>query len=1392
MSVSERLTDVEDSTSPKGHKRKQSQQMTNMLTGQVENLSYDSRTTGLSLFVSLAAALLPTIVVGQLPDELSQQFTENVRPILTKYCVECHSKELAEAEIDLEQFTRLSQLQAEAKTWVKVRVMLNTRQMPPKESKQPTDDEYRQLESWVRTFLAIVAKKVAGDPGPVVLRRLSNDEYNYSLRDLIGVQSLDPTREFPIDGAAGEGFTNTGSGQGMSPALIAKYLDAAKEVADHLVLLPDGIRFSSASTRRDQTDELLAQIREMYGNYTVSATGSPQGGGKIPLARYIAVILSERAALVADEAAVERLAQEHDLSAPYLHRLFTTLHDDDDASIILSQIRSQWKSAKPGDADTIAANIAAWQAMLWKYNTIGHIGREGGPPSWLQAVTPLAPQQDFRLDLPATADKDVIVYLTAGDVGDGNQDDFVVWQNPRLVSVNQPDILLRDAAGIPDQLNILRNEMLADIVKYLAAANAASPDQTVEQLAQRHQVDPILLAAWLNYLDIGIAGPVKIVGHFQNQIKGSANYEFVNNWGVPETPIIGANSSDQEVRVPGIARPHGVFAHPSPTLFAAIGWQSPTSGQIRVEASLSDAHPECGNGVEWFLQHESGDASTTLWNGDFAQGGKATMPPRTIKIRKGEVVSFKLGPRQGSHACDLTAMDLRITEVDGKRTWDLGKDVSDDILAGNPHADLHGNAAVWHFYQGEMKEVAKRPNTMTGVPENSLLAKWLNEKESIKRAELADTIGAFIAAKRPEDDTSPDAQLHDQLQAFAIPLNHERLLKAVEKDPRFGRQPNSTDGDVPANSADLVIQAPAAFELRIPASIAAGRTLVTTARIQAGRKDGSIQAFATLGQPASLQYSKASPIVVTPGSPAEKRVVAGLDEFRNLFPASVCYDRIVPIDEVVTLTLFYREDDHFKRLLLSDEQGIRLDRLWDELHFVSQEPLQYLVALEQIREFATQDRPDLVVAFKANIEPANKRAEAFRQFEVAAEPRQLTAVIDLATSAWRRTASESEKLELRSLYQQLRQAELPHEVALKLTLARILASPDFLYKIENPPQGSEAGPISNHELATRLSYFLWSSLPDAELLAAAERNDLVDDAKLLSQVQRMLDDDKIRRLSIQFACQWLHLRNFDQNDDKNEKLYPEFAQLRDDMYEETVLFFEDMFRNNGSVLHLVDSDHTFLNETMARHYGVAGVSGPQWRRVTGIREKGRGGVLGMATVLASQSGASRTSPILRGNWISETLLGERLPRPPADVPQLPEAVPEGLTARQLIERHSSDPACAKCHARIDPYGFALEGYDAIGRARNGPVDTKTTLLEGEQIEGLDGIRDYLAKKRRDDVVRQFCRKLLGFSLGRELQLSDEPLIDEMLVQLRANDFRFHVAIKQIVLSKQFRQIRGSE
>ena len=226
-------------------------------------------------------------------------------------------------------------------------------------------------------------------------------------------------------------------------------------------------------------------------------------------------------------------------------------------------------------------------------------------------------------------------------------------------------------------------------------------------------------------------------------------------------------------------------------------------------------------------------------------------------------------------------------------------------------------------------------------------------------------------------------------------------------------------------------------------------------------------------------------------------------------------------------------------------------------------------------------------------------------------------------------------------------------------------------------------------------------MPELRRLAAEGK--LHEPDVLAAQVRRMLADPRARALATEFACQWLEIHDFDQHDEKSEQVFPEFAALRGAMYEEAVRFFTDLFQRDGSVLEVLDADHTFLNEALARHYGIPGVTGPEWRRVDGVKAQARGGVLGLAAMLAKQSGASRTSPILRGNWLLEMLLGEKLPKPPKNVPQLPESEPDtgGLTVRQLVEKHRSVESCAKCHERIDPFGFALE---SLRRDRPPPRD----------------------------------------------------------------------------------------
>lgn len=1415
-------------------------------------MNFVLKTSGLpvSNFVGVLALALsflaPRLAAADAPDwrELDHGYRTEVRPLVVRYCGNCHSPKQAEADVDLASFGTLADVRRQPRTWQKVREMLEGGQMPPEKARQPNEAERTRLKQWVRAYLAAEAQSSAGDPGPVVLRRLSNSEYTYTLRDLTGVSSLDPAREFPVDGAAGEGFTNTGNALVMSPALVTKYLDAAREVSGHAVLLPDGIRFSKYVTRRDWTDETVNRIREFYREFT-DPNGSTrvnlQGlvwetneGGRLPLEKYLAATIAERGALTAGGKTIESVARERGLNARYLGALWKSLTGSE-RSLLLDGLREKWRGARAEDAAALVASIAAWQNALWRFATVGHIGKVGGPKSWLEPVNPLVSKQDLRVRIqPDPNEKEVVFSLVATDAGDGNQGDFVIWERPRLVAPGRPDLLLRDVREVARDLERYRLRVFANTTRYLAAADEAAAAQgqaDLRELAARNQIEEPALRAWLDYLGIGSGGPTEIEGHFTNKIEKASGYDFINGWGADETPLLVANSSDQHVRIPGNMKPHGVAVHPSPTLRAAVGWRSPVATTVGVEAVVKHAHPECGNGVTWSLELRRGAVRQRLATGT-AQGNSEAKagPVENVVVQAGDVVSLLIGPRDGNHLCDLTAVDLKVASA-GKdaQTWDLAADVSADVLAGNPHADRMGHAGVWHFYTEPEKGAGQFAPV---IPAGSVLAKWQAAREAGEKEKLAGQVQALLTAGAPAEKDSPDAALYRQLASLGGPLFGGKF--AADRGPKpdaeapadrpagaapgqanwgpdpakFGKRP---DGGA-IDPASLCLQAPAIVEIRLPADLAAGYELVAGAALEkdAGA-EGSVQFEVLNGAPAAPPVlHPGTPIVAHEGSAARRRIEAALDEFRLLFPTALCYTRIVPVDEVVTLTLYYREDEHLVRLMLDDAQAARLNRLWDELHYISQDALTLVDAFAQLMEYATQDADPKV--FEPLRKPINDRAAAFRRLLSETEPKHVAAVLEFASQAYRRPLTQAEAAELRGLYARLRDEELPHDEAIRLLLARVLVAPAFLYRVETPQPGASQGPVSDWELASRLSYFLWSSQPDAELRAIASEGRLRDPKTLVAQAGRMLRDERVRRLAIEFACQWLHIHDFDHLDEKSERHFPTFVNLRGAMYEESIRFFTDMFQRGGSVLDILDADYTFVNDELARHYGIpleqAALSGSpsggiaassDWRRIEGLRQYGRGGILGQATTLATQSGASRTSPILRGNWISEVLLGERLPRPPKDVPRLPEdeTATAGLTVRQLVEKHSSDPRCAVCHQRIDAFGFALEGFDAIGRRRDRdlgdrPIETRARTMDGAEFDGLDGLRKYLLTVRREAFLRQFCRKLLGYSLGRAVQLSDEPLLDQMQDALKRNDYRFATAVEAIIQSRQFREIRGRD
>lgn len=1353
---------------------------------------------------------------------LGTEYAGKVRPLLKQYCVGCHTTKTPAGELDLERFVLLADVRRDPKAWLKVAEMLDNGEMPPKTAKQLPPVQRKLLRGWVQRYLDAEALAGAGDPGPVVLRRLNNAEYTYTVRDLTGVD-LDPAREFPTDSAAGEGFTNTGSVLVMSPALLTKYFDAGKEIAKHAELLPDGFRFSPHTTRSDWTNSALEQIRAFYGRYSGSGGGTSvnlQGivfntndGGQLPVEKYLSATLAEREALQAGTKTIAVVAKERGLSPKYLGLLWTALTDRK-PNPLLDPLRAQWRAAKPTEsAAPLAVLVGSWQKALWRFTTVGQMGRQGTAKAWQEPVAPIAAQQEIRLKLPASTDgKDVTVYLSARDAGDGNTEDFALWRNPRLVATGRPDLPLRDLREFTTEMVARRERLFRSAGKALEAASAADRaggKVELAALAARYEVDQDTLAAWLDFLGIDAAVPAGAplnLNYFGTKLANLSNYDFVQGWGSPDLPSVVANSSNQHVRIPGNLKPHGVCVHPTPTLSACAGWRSPITGTVQIEGRVTHAHPECGNGVTWTLELRRGNTRRRLASG-VAQGGapRTVGPVAPLPVRPGDLISLVIGPRDGNHSCDLTDLELTLKSADpGGREWSLNGDVSNNILAGNPHADRFGNAGVWHFYS----EPTTASEAGMAFPAGSLLARWQNAASEAERRDLGTQVQNLLTAGPPAgaDPKTPDVVLYRQLSSLGGPLFARAWRQrrpgngsaagagSAGLDPAlFGKHPNGAA----IEPTSLCVKAPSVLEVRIPADLAAGAELVTNAALYPEAK-GSVQMQALTTRPAEGGLVADAPVLTAENGMPQQQFTQAFDEFRSLFPIALAYTKIVPVDEVVTLVLFHREDEPLQRLMLSDAEAKELDRLWSELRWVSQSPLKQVNAYEQLREFATQDRPDLAEPLAALKQPILDAAAAFEKEVLAAEPRHLEQLIQFAARAYRRPLTAAEGNELRALYRRLRSEELPHEEAFRLTLARVFVAPAFLYRIEGAPASAASAPVSNWELASRLSYFLWSSQPDDQLRAAAAAGKLQTPQGISAQVRRMLADPKARRLATEFACQWLHIYDFDALDEKSEKHFPEFAGLRKDMYEESIRFFTDLFQRDASILSVFDADHTFVNERLAKFYGIPGITGEAWRRVDGMRAKGRGGLLGLSTTLAKQSGASRTSPILRGNWVSEVLLGERLPRPPKDVPQLPEdeTAIEGLTVRQLVQKHTSDPRCSGCHQKIDPFGYALEGFDAIGRLRtldlaNRPIDTKTKTPDGRPIEGLAGLRDYLTKTKRPVVVRQFCRKLLGYALGRSVRLSDEPLLAEMQQKLARNDYRFSVAVDLIVQSRQFREIRGA-
>ena len=571
---------------------------------------------------------------------------------------------------------------------------------------------------------------------------------------------------------------------------------------------------------------------------------------------------------------------------------------------------------------------------------------------------------------------------------------------------------------------------------------------------------------------------------------------------------------------------------------------------------------------------------------------------------------------------------------------------------------------------------------------------------------------------------------------------------------------------------------------------------------------------------------------------------------------------------------FYRDDQPLMELIL-DEKGQReLNRLWEEFEFISQytartfiqyffnqsgevygkgaesaslrpvgheitdtpvimtlrdayiaralaDPTKDTAIPEVTDRFFVADPnvkndPIAPEAIRSHFDGIDATLRAFEKKHAEAEPKHLDALLKFAARAYRRPLSKAERDDILAYYHTLRDKnDLTHEEAVRNSIASILISPDFCYRIDLDPRsaaGETTKPVtfsaatsgralSSYALASRLSYFLWSSMPDQELLAHAAAGDLQRPEVLLAQTRRMLKDPRVSGLATEFTGNWLDFRRFENYNAVDRERFPSFtSELREAMFQEPIRYVQDMIHNDRPIPDLLYGNYTFVNPVLAKHYGMPEVKGNAntWVRVDDAARYQRGGLLPMAVFLTANSPGLRTSPVKRGYWVVHRVLGQVIPPPPPVVPELPsDEAKSDLPIRDMLAQHRANPVCASCHARFDTFGLAFEGYGPVGDARakdlaGRPIDAKASFPGGSEGTGLDAVRTYIRENRQNQFLDGFERKLLVYALNRSLLLSDELVIDRMQAKLAANHYRFSSLVETIVTSPQFLNQRNPE
>jgi hypothetical protein len=932
--------------------------------------------SGIVATLTLHAGFLKAAEVGQANAEVEAQYFQVIQPFLENFCSDCHSGEAAEGGVDVSKLSMALGADVDVSPWSKPLAALKNSVMPPPEAAQPTQEERRIVVESIKRLLQNQAEANAGDPGPVVVRRLNNIEYTNTIRALTGVASLEPATEFPAEGAAGEGFMNVGSALSMSPALAAKYYDAAKEVAKHAVFTPTGMRFSAGVSRRDHTDEYIQKIREFYLRYaeedalglaTSHRAAHKTRAGIIPLERYVAATLREREALLTGKTTIAQVAAANRLNKKYLESLWTKLTADDvEDNVLLADVVWHWKGAKTGDSAAVADRIRAWQKALWKFNPIGRIGQINAPKMWQEPVTPIVEGHELRLALPIepAEGQDFAVYLSAASPDPSKVE--VEWRRPRLVRAGRPDISLRDVGRLNDLYAEHRERLFSEVSQYLSAADEISTSEAVgcDVVAERRAISPIALAAWCDLLgaDPGIepyAGDL-----IPTRIEMISTFGFVKGWVTSDGASVLANSSDETARTPATYRPKSVVVHPSPTRKVLVVWRSPVTGPVRISASVQDCHPGCGNGVQWSLELRRGKTKHVLWSGmSSGDALESLKSAEELPLRSGDCVTLAIAPRDGDHACDST--EIRLDLESTQRRWSLTEEIVSNILSENPRDDRFGNENVWRF----ATEAVDDRSLMPIAPE-SLLARWQLSADAEAKDRLANELEVLLTSDPSLASSEANQQLRAKLRDEEEALLTGVLIRAVPSAAVGASEPpGSQSGDAlsfgkGANGESIQLDSLGgssreSIVIRLPPAVAAGSEFVVEGRLMQSSEDKFAQfrvesSLRTDGRP-----SPDAPFVTSGASAARQDLEEMCREFRDLFPIALCYLQVVPVDEVITMLLYYREDESMCRLMLEPSEQEELDRLWDELIYVSREPEETLVAFNQLIEYASQLEPSV-------------------------------------------------------------------------------------------------------------------------------------------------------------------------------------------------------------------------------------------------------------------------------------------------------------------------------------------------------------------------------------------------------------------------------------------------